>query len=209
MNKGRSGTAYYSLGQYNEIVVAVLRALPKALEGTDPKLVIKILQKKGSSLECALKEFVTSEIRSIETENQYTVMLNGFWTTEDLLGLGEYGYVNENINSVDLPRSESKKITMKFFKLDHDINSTDVAIELDKIGYRTATAYELLSFASTTSNRGDLYKFTLLIALGSVWPDGNCDYILALEQRNTKTDAILLDNGRIWAKGTWFAAVSK
>ena len=49
----RHGTAY-SLEQCGEVLVALTRALPKVLEGTDPKQVIKALDKRGEELGSAL-----------------------------------------------------------------------------------------------------------------------------------------------------------
>lgn len=57
------GTATYTLGQYNEVQIPILRALPKALEGTDPKQVIPILQSHGEMLESALGKAIASVLK--------------------------------------------------------------------------------------------------------------------------------------------------
>ncbi|MBI1961415.1 MAG: hypothetical protein HYS45_01790 [Parcubacteria group bacterium] len=49
----KHGTAY-ELGQYNEVLVAVTRALPAALGGTDPRSIIAGLQNRGEALGSAL-----------------------------------------------------------------------------------------------------------------------------------------------------------
>lgn len=50
-----SGTTF-NLGQYNEVLVAVARALPKALEGMDPKSVITACSRQGEALSQLLKK---------------------------------------------------------------------------------------------------------------------------------------------------------
>jgi hypothetical protein len=49
------GTAY-TFGQYNEVLVAVVKALPKALENTDPKKLLASLEGRGVVLEQLLGE---------------------------------------------------------------------------------------------------------------------------------------------------------
>lgn len=50
------GTAF-DLGQYNEVVVPVVRALPKALDGIDPKSAIRSVSDRGEALEQHLRRF--------------------------------------------------------------------------------------------------------------------------------------------------------
>ena len=52
-----------TLGQYNEILEAVIKALPRALEGKDPKEVIKSFQNKGEALEKALGESIQNFLK--------------------------------------------------------------------------------------------------------------------------------------------------
>lgn len=62
----KHGTAY-ELGQYNEVLVAVTRALPKALDGTDPKIVIAGLENRGEALGLALHGAII-QVATTETE---------------------------------------------------------------------------------------------------------------------------------------------
>ncbi len=62
----KHGTANYSLGQYNEVLGAVQKALPGALVDTDPKAVIAALSKKGEHLQAGLNGLIvgiTTETR--------------------------------------------------------------------------------------------------------------------------------------------------
>ena len=83
------GTAAYTLGQYNEVQVPILRALPKALEGTDPKQVIPVLQSNGEMLEHELAKAITSVLKPVgET---FTLTLWGQTTSiSELVELGNY-----------------------------------------------------------------------------------------------------------------------
>lgn len=64
---GNRGTATeYNLGQYNEVLVSMTRALPKALEGTDPKLVIKAMQSGEAVVERGLANFLRSILNGTE-----------------------------------------------------------------------------------------------------------------------------------------------
>lgn len=47
----KNGTASFDLGQYNEVLVAVIRALPGALDGADPARLLGALQNRGTILE--------------------------------------------------------------------------------------------------------------------------------------------------------------
>jgi len=51
----RLGTAY-SLGQLMEVATAILRALPAALEGTNPKRILAMCAKQGRLLSAVLQE---------------------------------------------------------------------------------------------------------------------------------------------------------
>lgn len=53
--KREHGTAPYSIPQFTEVLKAVAGALPKGLEGTDPKEVIRVVQKEGETLGRLLK----------------------------------------------------------------------------------------------------------------------------------------------------------
>lgn len=55
------GTAY-QLGQYNEVIVALTRALPKALLGTNPKSTIKAVQ-NGKAVEKLLFDMISLLMR--------------------------------------------------------------------------------------------------------------------------------------------------
>lgn len=68
------GTAY-TLGQYNEVMVMVVRALPKALEGTDPKRIITCLQQHGEGLGRALNEALLSQTKEIASTVGPTVLV--------------------------------------------------------------------------------------------------------------------------------------
>lgn len=85
------GTAAYTLGQYNEVQIPILRALPKALEGTDPKQVIPVLQSRGEMLESALEKAIASVVKPMGE----TLMLTLWGQTTsvlELVELGNYGF---------------------------------------------------------------------------------------------------------------------
>lgn len=50
----------WNFGQYNEVFVAVARALPQALQGTEPKQLLASLEGRGQELERALQQMFSS-----------------------------------------------------------------------------------------------------------------------------------------------------
>ena len=50
-----NGTAF-DLGQYNQVLIAITNSLPQALEGLDPKKVIKSLQNRGGEVSRLLRK---------------------------------------------------------------------------------------------------------------------------------------------------------
>ena len=50
----------YNFCQYNEVLVAIARCLPKALEGTDPKKLIPLLKKSGEKISEKIAEILRS-----------------------------------------------------------------------------------------------------------------------------------------------------
>lgn len=55
---GRGTAPAYSVPQFAEVLKAVAGALPKGLEGTDPKEVIKVVQTRGEALGLALNRAI-------------------------------------------------------------------------------------------------------------------------------------------------------
>lgn len=120
------GTTTYTLGQYNEVQIAILRALPKALKGTDSNKIIPLLQSHDKMLEFALGKAIMSvlkpmgEILTLTLWGQATsvselVELGGYgfslkeWMTDERFPLHKHRPVQRTIELVELPKLNRPK----------------------------------------------------------------------------------------------------
>lgn len=80
----------FGLGQYNEVLTAVVKSLPKALAGRDPKILIAALQKKGALISKEVQDLFAK----IEWDERWKV-----WKT--VQAIEDYYFVNaDNVINV-------------------------------------------------------------------------------------------------------------
>lgn len=167
-----SGTAF-NLGQYNEVHVALTRALPKALATFDPKALIKAVQ-QGENVEQVLQELFTTLLNG-STKNfgaflvsSHVVPINRKRNVSEMVKLGNYDWKDEAVNQKNFPhdRKAGKVETeVHLIQFPQDMESDDVVQALDAMGMRPADNAELLSIGIFFS---DLQRQGPIVALGSV-----------------------------------------
>ncbi|MFZ2309916.1 MAG: hypothetical protein WAW11_00010 [Patescibacteria group bacterium] len=98
-------------------------------------------------------------------------------TIEQAIADGNYDWKNSDVTAENFPISPEmagKKVEVKtkLFQFNRDISSEDVALEMNKDGYRPATLMELLVLGFLFP---ELQRQFPIIALGSVWPNADLD----------------------------------
>lgn len=98
-------------------------------------------------------------------------------TVEQVISDGNYDYKNSNVTSENFPISpemvgKKVEVSAKLFHFNWDISSEDAISEMDKDGFRPATAMELLVLGFLFP---ELQTKFPIVALGSVWRDADDD----------------------------------
>lgn len=204
----KHGTAY-TFGQYNEVHVALTKALPKALTGTDPKKVITVV-KNGEALEQALSGVFRSLLDGKAPGNLYLLTVDYGMKVEEAVNRGHYDYVNSSITSQNFSTKQKGKVELvvELIHFDHSISSAEVLKELDRMGYRAADLHELLALGE---NYPDVQREFPVVALGSVRrsPHGDGRVVPYLWRHAAYRYAYLAWCGPDWLRTLRFAACRK
>ena len=204
----KHGTATYTFGQYNEVHVALTKALPKALTGTDPKKVITIV-KNGEALEQVLSGMFRSLLDGKAPINLYILTVDYGMKVEEAVNRGHYDYANPSITSQNFSTKQKGKVELvvELIHFDSLISSAEALKELDRMGYRPADLHELLAFGE---NYPDVQRELSVVALGSVWMHsyGHRDVPVLLDHAGHRR-VNLYWFGLNWAQSWRFAACRK
>lgn len=203
----KHGTAIYALGQYNEVLVAITRALPNALAGTDPKRVISAVQ-NGEAFERVLSEMLRLFLNSISIVNSHLIVVDYDMSIEETIKLGKYGEIGPHLTSQNFPteRKGKAEIKMELIQFNRSISTEEVLKELDQMGYRPTELKELSALGAMCP---DLQK---VIALGSVlfFPTDGSHHAPAFTfNKDGKRSLNIYWLGNNWSKSWRFAAVHK
>ena len=139
----------------------------------------------------------------------YSIFVDYTKSIEELVKLGKYDWANGDITTKNFPtkRSGKMKTEINLIHFDRSISSEEVLKELDKMGYRAAELYELLTFGARYP---DVQREFPVVALGSVWQSPSASRCVAyLRRRDSKRYLLLYDFGRGWSAYCRFAAVRK
>ncbi|MDD4412217.1 MAG: hypothetical protein PHR00_01060 [Patescibacteria group bacterium] len=113
---------------------------------------------------------------------------------------GNYDWKDGNINSNNFPallgEEGQKKLDMALIHFGYRISSRDAITEMDNLGYRPATAREILAFGIQYPN---LQKQFPIIALGQSWVDTDgFRWVLCLDRNGSNRGLDLFSFGRDW-----------
>lgn len=131
----KHGTAY-DLGQYNEVLKAVITELPAALDGTDPKAMITGIQNRGEVLRLALNralvEVANTEepaiLRLISSAGE-TLVIDPTTGVETILAsAGVFADIDPNFRAwgVDEPSGPTPATPVMPYELTRDASSRQV-----------------------------------------------------------------------------------
>ncbi len=97
----------------------------------------------------------------------YEILVDHTLSLRELITLGNYDWVNENITEKNFPREGSGKVSLKaeLLHFGRNISSENVITEMKKLGYRPATIWELLAFGTQNP---ELQRQFPIVALGSI-----------------------------------------
>ena len=207
------GTATYTLGQYNEVSVAIMRALPKVLAGTDPKKVIRAVG-NGQALELALNDALVQLLNGkvlTGSHPVYTVIVNYDLSIEEAVALGKYDHIFPNevtSENFKTKRNGVAKLKVKLINFEDWPSTKEIPEKLNQLGYRPAELHELLALGARYP---DLQRKSPIVALGSIWKQSpSIHRSIPWICRDGSGRALgLCSLQASWNKGNYFAAVHK
>ena len=143
--------------KYGEWTMGQTEALINKLGGMDIALGI---------LRGAIGMTVTMKVNFIN--HTFTVMVDETLSVEEAVKAGHFNWSNENITSVKFPKpakGQKSEREVVLFQFDKNMSSEAVIVEMDKVGYKSATIWDLLGLAV---KEPDLQRKFPVVALGSV-----------------------------------------
>lgn len=162
-------TASLSVGQFAEFSSAVLRQLPRALEGVDIDTVQRWIE-NGDALAQVLHDgFVpTDRLNNAALSNVYHITVNRNLGLKPLVVAGHYDYENSDITAEHFPIKGSGIIEEDAVLVHFNRSiSTDAALaELDRMGLRAGDIAELLAFGE---QHPEVQRKFPIVELASVW----------------------------------------
>lgn len=206
------GTATYTLGQYNEVLVAVTRVLPRGLEGTDPKILIRLLQKSGGVLSQKLAEVFRSMLQPcVATGEVFRLMIDGDKNASELVALAKYDWFNDWITDDHLPIKPHAPIekVIEYVKFDRHPESEEVLAEFARRGLQRP-AYEDALYFGLPYNYPDEQRRAPLVWLHEpVEVSDDNRYVLVSYGYDCGRSLRLYWFGRRWGRTCVFPAVRK
>ncbi|MCG2694907.1 hypothetical protein L6261_02375 [Candidatus Parcubacteria bacterium] len=109
-----------------------------------------------------------NKVESSYITHIFTFLVDETKTVEELVAEGKYNWSNSDVTSKNFPRPENGTKTEKeiaLFYFNKTMTSEQVIAEMDKVGYRPATIWELLALGIAQPN---LQMEFPIIALGSI-----------------------------------------
>lgn len=96
----------------------------------------------------------------------YEFVVNFALSLVDMIKAGAYDWVNPSITEVNFPKTGTREtvVSAELIHFNKFISSDNAVLEMDKLGYRSATIHELLSFGAKNP---DVQRQFPIVALGS------------------------------------------
>lgn len=158
------GTATYTLGQYNEVLCAIAKALPKALAGIPPREAI-IASRNGDSLAYVLRDAIhqLQKNRPFWIEYSFAVVVDYDVPVAEAVRNGEYDCAEEHareISSLPNHRRGKDEVTIHLAHFRHHYTTGQMLQEIQWAEYRPAESLELLALEARYRER--LQEFSLI-----------------------------------------------
>lgn len=143
----------YSLGQYNEVVYAILKSLPGVLAGTDPKQMIRRIQRSGEEL----ADKLTEVLLTLET---FVITTDGRKTASELARLTKQTFVSNWITDRDFPIKEHAVTnrTLEYVVFGERPKFEEVLEEFRRLNLVQPTYEEALCFSTCYPEEQKKYK---------------------------------------------------
>jgi len=171
------GTAPYTLGQYNEILGSLQRALPKVLRDTDPKKTIGVFQ-KGTAVENTIREVVLKLLSEEAKLDYYLVSVDYDMSIEEATKQAGMNVDNQisrrdepfSLNEIFSIQKDGKaKIVLEIFNPNDSWSVDAVLEELDRYNRRAADLQEVIALVNCYPEMYKHQEVTSIVALGSVY----------------------------------------
>jgi len=172
------------IGKMHEFLLALKKA------GFTDELIQEIINSKNN--EMAAKMFAAimldSAAKSADSEVILDFTVDYTKTVAEMVKAGKYDWSNDDITSDHYPIAKDKSgkkedISTKVFHFNRLISSKDAIKEMEKEGYRSATAHEIMAFGEKNP---ELQRQFPIVSLGSVWQGGIYRYVLVLGEHDSK-----------------------
>ncbi len=161
-------------GQRKQYLRLVEDAAERALKnmGLDKDGIQKLLIENGDALLDKVADTIVEFVK--QAKAIYAIFVDYAMSTGEMLKLGKYDWINDNITSNHFPAKGVGKMETKIELLhfNRNISSEKALEEMDKAGYRAAEAHELLAFGAKYPN---VQREFPVVALGSIWCDPGGD----------------------------------
>lgn len=149
------------------------------------------------------------QIAGLVVKTKKSICVNYAIPFTNMIGMGKYDWVNENITAEHFPITGSGKseVDFQFVHLNKLASSEEVLLHMEKNNLRPATLAELLAFGEKYP---EIQREFPIVALGSFWINGDgIRLVLYLGKDNSKRFLNLYWFDRDWS-GDWrFLAVRK
>ena len=167
------------IGKMHEFLLALKKA------GFTDELIQEIINSKNN--EMATKMFTAIMFNQTVKPADNGVILDFAVdytrTVAEMVAAGKYDWSNDDITSDHYPipkdkAGKSEGINTKVFHFNRLISSKDAIKEMEKEGYRPATAHEIMAFGEKNP---EMQRQFPIVALGSTWQNDILDrYVLVL-----------------------------
>jgi hypothetical protein len=176
--------------------------------GVTDEQIHALVTENGSELIGEIADAIAEFVKRVK-KIVYVISMDYAMSIEELVRLGKYDWINENITAKHFPTKRTGKagIKIELVRFDRTISSEEALKEIDEMGYRAAEACELLTFGRYYP---DVQREFPIVALGSFWQDDRGDRgVVCLYGGSGKRGDGIEWFGRDW-NGDWrFAAVHK
>lgn len=140
----------------------------------------------------------------------YSVVVDYSQPLDEILSAGKYDLVDHNITEKNFPKTADGvvELNIELVHFNHGISSDSVVAEMDKMGLRPATIWELLAFGAKYP---ELQRQFPIVAIGSVCElsGGRGRHVGFLHGRGSGRLANVHRWGRVWYGSYIFLAVRK
>jgi hypothetical protein len=116
--------------------------------------------------------------------SEFDLIVDYSRTVNKMIAAGKYdgvGHDLDGIKNFSFPSEligTKSKISSKLFHFDDKINRKHIIIEMNALGFRSATLAEILALGELYPDLQKIFKF--IIGLGTIWRDDDNDFVAGM-----------------------------